>query len=125
MLRYKIIKQRNALDENKKEMYYPRFTGRTNYDINDIADLISKQSSLSKADVIATLVSLETLIPDLLTSGYTIKLGELGTFSLQANTQISEKEDQVTWRSFKKLIVRFKAGKALKILLQDVNFKKA
>ena len=125
MLRYKIIKQRNALDENKKEMYYPRLTGRTKYDINDIADLISKQSSLSKADVIATLVSLETLIPDLLTSGYTIKLGELGTFSLQANTQISEKEDQVTWRSFKKLIVRFKAGKALKILLQDVNFKKA
>ena len=125
MLRYKIIKQRNALDENKKEMYYPRLTGRTKYDINDIADLISKQSSLSKADVIATLVSLETLIPDLLTIGYTIKLGELGTFSLQANTQISEKEDQVTWRSFKKLIVRFKAGKALKILLQDVNFKKA
>ena len=50
MLRYKIIKQRNALDEAKKEMFYPRLTGRQNYDLNDVAEMISERSSLTKGD---------------------------------------------------------------------------
>ena len=124
MLRYRIIKQRNALDTAKKEMYYPRLTGRQNYDINDIAKRISDGSSLTKADIVATLVSLEDIIPKLLISGHTVKLGELGTFSLHAKTSTSPDESQVTWRSFNDLITRFRAGKALKILLSDVSFRK-
>ena len=124
MLRYKIIKQRNALDAAKKEMFYPRLSGRRNHDLNDVAEMISDGSSLTKADIVATLVSLEVIIPKLLISGHTVKLGELGIFSLQAKTSTSSDESQVTWRSFKSLITRFRAGKALKIRLSDVHFKK-
>ena len=124
MLRYSIIKQRNALGIGKKTMFYPRLTGRRNYDLKDVAEMISKRSSLSKTDVIATLSALEEIIPEFLISGYTVKLGELGTFSLHANAQTSPEESQVTWRSFRSLITRFRAGKALKIRLSHVHFKK-
>jgi predicted histone-like DNA-binding protein len=105
-------------------MFYPRLTGRQSYDLNDVAEMISMRSSLSRADIVATLVSLEEIIPELLTSGYSIKLGELGTFSIQAKAQTSPEASQVTWRSFRSLITRFRAGKALKLRLFDVNFKK-
>ncbi len=66
MLRYSIIKQRNALGKRKEEMYYPRLTRRRNYDLKDVAEMISKRSSLSKTDVVATLSALEEIIPEFL-----------------------------------------------------------
>jgi len=123
MLKYKIIKQRNALDENN-EMYYPRLAGRGKYELKDVAEAISERNTLSKADVIATLISLEEIVPYLLTSGYSVSLGDLGTFSLQANASSFSDKSKVTWRSFKSVKVRFRAGKALKILLSNVSFKR-
>lgn len=125
MLRYTIVKQRNTLGEGKKEMFYPRLTGRQTYDLNDVAEMISMRSSLSRTDIVAALTSLEDIIPELLKSGHTVKLGELGIFSLQAKVETSPEASQVSWRSFRSLIARFRAGKALKILLADVNFRKA
>lgn len=123
MVKYTVVKQRNPLGEGEKDMYYPRLTGREIKDINDLAEIITLRSTLSRADIVATLASLEDLIPELLSDGYSVKLGELGTFSLHAKTQISPEASQVTWRSFLSLITRFRPGKALKILLSDVNFK--
>jgi predicted histone-like DNA-binding protein len=124
MLRYKVIKQQNALDENKKEMYYPRLTKRSKYTTSDVADLIRRRSTLSKADIIATLVSLEEVISEMLKEGSIVDLGGLGTFSLQANASSAPTEGEVTWRSFQALKTRFRPGKALKIDLLDVHFTK-
>jgi predicted histone-like DNA-binding protein len=125
MLRYKIVKQRNALDKDKKEMYYPRLTKRYKYTLRDIAQHISDQSSLSRADIMAVLISLEEVIPKMLKNGRTVSLGDLGSFSLQAHAATSPSEEEVTWRSFKELKARFRPGSALKIHLSSVNFKKA
>ena len=124
MLRYKIIKQRNALDENKAEIFYPRLTQRQKCGFNELASHISDQTSLSKADIGATLRALEKAIPDLLKRGFTINLGDLGTFSLHASASTSPSESEVSARNFRKLNTRFRAGKVLKLLLKDVRFKK-
>ena len=124
MLRYKIIKQQNALDENKSEMYYPRLTGRQKYKYNELASYISDRTTLSKADIGATLIALEEAIPYLLKSGFSIKLGDLGTFSLEAKAHSSSKEEDVSSRDFYQLNTRFRVGKALKLLLHEVNFKR-
>lgn len=125
MLKYKIIKQRNALHKQKETMYYPRLTESHKYDLNDVADIISERSSLTKSDVIGTLVSLEYIIPKLLRDGGRVELGNLGSFSLQSNARTSSDKSDVTWRSFLNLITRFRAGKALKINLVEVNFSRS
>lgn len=123
MLTYKIIKQRNPLDENKEEMFYARLTDRQKCDLDDVAEIISSRSSLTKSDIVATLMSLEDIIPKLLIAGSTVQLGKLGTFSLHSKVATYPKKSQVTWRSFLKLMIRFRPGKALKIRLQEVNFR--
>ena len=122
MLKYSIVQQRNALDENKEEMYYPRLTESTKYELDEVAEMISERSSLTRADIIATLVSLEDIIPKLLRNGGRVELGNLGTFSLHANTETSADRLEVSWRSFKKLTTRFRPGKALNVLLDSVHF---
>lgn len=124
MLKYTIVKQRNPFNENKEEMYYPRLTERNIYDIDDVADLISRQSTLTKADIVATLISLEDVIPVALKNGYKVKLGNLGSFSLQAGASTSPEKAQVSWRNFRKLTTRFSADKSLNISLSDVHFKR-
>ncbi|NJN26254.1 MAG: hypothetical protein HC819_09890 [Cyclobacteriaceae bacterium] len=124
MLRYKIVKQRNALDKDKKEMYYPRLTNRRKCNLYDLAEDIARRSTLSKADIIATLVSLEDIIPEYLSNGRSVDLGHLGTFSLQAHTEISQTAEEVTWRSFQSLKAKFRPGKALKVNLREVKFKR-
>ena len=124
MLRYKVIKQQNALDENKSDMYYPRLTGRQKYDLDALASYISDRSTLSKADIVATLAALEEAIPELLKNGYTVSLGSLGLFSLHAKVQTSAEESKVSWRDFVQLKARFRVGKGLKLLLTGVNFKR-
>lgn len=125
MLKYKVIKQRNALHESKEEMYYVRLTKSVKYDLDQVAETIADRSALTKADVVATLVSLENLIPKLLIDGCRVELGNLGTFSLQAESESSKDESKISWRSFKKLTTRFRPGKALKIHLSSVKFRQS
>ncbi len=125
MLKYKIVKQRNALSDTKEEMYYPRLTERIKRNLDDVAEMISDQSSLSKGDVLSTLMSLEGIIPKLLRSGNQVELGDLGTFSLHAKGNSSSTKSEVSWRSFQKIITRFRAGKALEISLAEVHFSKS
>lgn len=124
MLKYKIVKQCNALDKDKKEMYYPRLTNRTRMGLMDVAGQISRQSTLSKADTIAVLAALEEVIPDMLKEGNIVDLGALGTFTLQSTADTGKEESEVSWRNFSELKVRFKPGNALKIKLPEVKFKK-
>jgi predicted histone-like DNA-binding protein len=124
MLKYKIVKQCNALDKDKKEMYYPRLTNRTRMGLMDVAGQISRQSTLSKADTIAVLAALEDVIPDMLKEGNIVDLGALGTFTLQSTAGTGTEVSVVSWRNFSELKVRFKPGPALKIQLPEVKFKK-
>lgn len=124
MLKYRIIKQKNALDKDKKEMYFPRLTSRQKYDVWDVAEEISSRSTLSNADILATLISLEEIIPELLKMGSIVNLGRLGTFSIQANAETSPTPEGVSWRSFKSVKAKFRPGEALKMHLFDVNFKR-
>ena len=94
MLKYRIVKQKNALDTDKAEMYFPRLTSRTKYDLHDVADMISQRSTLNKADIIATLISLEEVIPEFLKSGSIVDLGRLGTFSIQAKAETSPTKEE-------------------------------
>ena len=105
-------------------MYFPRLTNRTKYNLHDVADMISRRSTLNKADIVATLVSLEEVIPEFLQGGGIVDLGYLGTFSIQANVGTSATEEEVSWRNFKSVKAKFRPGKALKINLTDVHFKR-
>lgn len=124
MLKYKIVKQRNALDKDRKVIYYPRLTKRYKYTLRDVAREISDRTSLSRGDIMSVLVSLEDIIPDILTNAGSVDLGELGTFSIQAHADIADDPEEVTWRSFKSIKAKFRPGAALKLNISQVKFRK-
>lgn len=120
-LKYRAVKHKLPRQEDK---YYARACNRYKVTIDDLAELISRSSSASRADVVLVLTALTDLVPSLLLDNKLVQLGELGTVSLHLNSEGEATEEAVTWRSIKNVRVRFRAGMKFKKQLSDLRFKK-
>lgn len=84
-------------------MFYPRIAKWDKYTLHHIAKEISDRSALSGTNTYAVLVSMEEVICRMLMNGRIVCLGDLGSFSLQANAKTSPNDAEVTWKIFKSL----------------------
>ncbi|MBS2097250.1 HU family DNA-binding protein [Carboxylicivirga linearis] len=124
-LKYKIIKQ-EVVDKVgiTKDVYYARACDRSKVDLNELSKLISRMSTVSRADIIGVLTAFSDIIPSLLTENRTVQLGELGTFSLHMKSDCVDSKEEVTWRCIKDVNIRFRVGKELKNQLKDIHFQR-
>ena len=104
--------------------YYPRVCERRKMDLNSLAERISMKSTLTRADVHATLVALVDEIPDLLLDNYSVQLGELGIFSAHINGESANTAEELTYRNIKNLKVVFRPGISIKQGVKNARFTK-
>jgi len=124
-IKYKVIKQgATPLTQTNKSYYTARACKRSLVGLDEIAELLSLRSTLSKADVFATLIALTEAIPEYLLNNQSVQLGDLGTVSLHLSSKSESTPEDVTWRSIKELKVQFRAGKEIKKSLKSAHFKK-
>lgn len=124
-IKYKIVKQAEpGVKGGGKYMYYLRSADRQKLDINDVAKLLEKRSSLSRGDIIAVLTGLSDLVPRLLLNNYSVELGELGIFSIAVKSVPSENRKDATWRKIKHLKINFRVGKRLQKAIKGASFTK-
>ncbi|MDR0972006.1 MAG: HU family DNA-binding protein [Bacteroidales bacterium] len=88
-----------------------------NEDITEqqIVEKIVKSSTLSEGDVLSCLRNLQLVMTEYLTSGSTIRLENLGTFTPYLESKACESIDEVTENSIKGVKIRF---------IPNVRFKK-
>jgi predicted histone-like DNA-binding protein len=126
MIKYKVVKHINHLNnDGEKEGYFPRITNRIKLTSDDIAKIISRQSSFTKADVKGVIEAFIENIPDLLLDNYTVSLDNFGTFSLHAGTKSESQESKVSARNIKDLRISFRPSVVVKEKLKRARFKKA
>ncbi len=122
--KYTVIERRNPQDPDGPRKYYPSYKsdGRTKQ--RQLALEAADRSTLSDADMDASMTNLLTLIPKHLAEGKIVDLGDFGTFRLTINSEGSETPEQVTANNIKKVNVRFTPGQAFKEALGKVQFVK-
>jgi predicted histone-like DNA-binding protein len=96
----------------------------TTVKLRGVAEEIAARTSLSSTDVIATLDALMNVIPDLLSQGNNINLGDFGSFRLYFSSTGSEKEEQVTAANIQSVRLAFRSGKELKKQIKEIKFVK-
>lgn len=79
-MKYRVKKKRNGI--NDKELYYAVPTWSGMIGPREIARELAKCTTLSSADILATLVGLVEVMETYLYSGYSVKLNDLGVFRL-------------------------------------------
>lgn len=114
-VKYRLIKQATpGVKGGGQYKYYARACDRTKASLDELADTLAKRSSLTRGDVVATLVGLIDLIPELLLDNRTVELGELGTFSLNLKSEASDEARTDGFRLIKSAEISFRASPRLK-----------
>jgi predicted histone-like DNA-binding protein len=121
-VKLKMVTKRNPRNVSEPAKYYGVAVSRGKINHRDLAELISSQSSMTEGDVLGVLKALELNIINILESGQSVELGELGTFSIGASTQGIELKEKFSIRQVTKRRVLFRPGYSFKRMLRRLRF---
>ena len=93
MIRYKIVSRKNP--STKAEKFHPALVSPAPIDSQKIIDRIEKKCTLASADVKAVLDALEVELIDCLQEGWSVRLGDFGSFRVSLRTKGKDKAEDV------------------------------
>lgn len=120
MIQYKISSVKSP--KTGQKVYFPTIVQSGTLSLDDVTSRISKRSTMHAADIKAVLSALERVAGDALTSGHTVRLGDLGSFRLTcAATGGEDDSTNVTAKHVSRLRIRFTPSAAMQRMLRDTN----
>jgi predicted histone-like DNA-binding protein len=85
---------------------------------------IIKMSTVSSIDTTAVLEAFMNVVPDQLSDGKIVELGDFGTFRVSVSSEGAELPEAVTTRSITDVRILFQPGKRFKKLINSTEFEK-
>ena len=113
----KSIQRTNPQNRDEKK-FYATVATRGTIDLDGLADLASKFSSLSRGDIYSVLLNLLDAIPKELLDGKIVKLGKLGSMSINVDSEGVATAEEVTADIVKSVHVVFRPSQELR---DDLN----
>lgn len=124
-VKYKVLPRKNPQDITAPEKFYAAAIADGEVDLDKLAEQISYQCTVTESDCYAVLLSLERNIISELEQGRIVKLGRLGNFQIGLSSEGKETSEEVSVSAIKKARILFRPGKRLRLLLNDLSFRKA
>lgn len=89
-----------------------------------IAKQIAVRSSLNEMDILSVIERFLQIVPETLTDGYTVDLGDFGAMGLIAKSKAAETADDFNVSYIEGVKVVFRPGKLFKHALNDSDYVK-
>ena len=124
MIQFKVKKLKSP--KTGTLFYFPIIVQSGTLTLSEVASRIAKRSTMHTADIKAVLSALEQTVGDALTSGHSVRLGDLGSFRPTINAAKSREHlEDVTADDIKAVRVRFTPAPALtrRLLPGNVQLK--
>ena len=123
-MRYRFLKRKNPIDRNAPEKTFatPVYNGKI--DIEQIASDLVLISSISIGDILSVIRNLLDALPKYLLNGYTVQLGELGTFRVSFSSEGVDNPDEFVVAKIRNRRIVFIPGPAFRKMLRDLVFEK-
>ncbi len=124
MIKYSLkgkVNPQNLVEANK---LYPVKQPQETLTLRDFGKRISRESTVSMMDTMAVLEGLLQIIPDELTSGKIVKLGDFGTFRTTLSADGVASEQEFTVSKIKKLNIRFRPAREFSNMLANVQYER-
>ena len=87
-----------------------------------IAEALTKNTTLSRGEASLVIDELQSVIIGFLLDGYSVRMGDWGTFNLTLNSAGSDTEAECTAENIKSVNIRFRPGKDMKEALAKATF---
>ena len=123
-INYRVGERINPRDLTKPKKFYafPRTNGEVT--LRELAKRISSMSTVTSIDTMAVLEALVQVIPDELAAGNIIRLGDFGSFFTTIKSGSAEKVEDFYNDLIEKTSIKFRPGKQVKDVLNNVTYKK-
>jgi len=123
-VKFNVVERGNPGDLQAPKKYYPSIQSSGRMTLRQLSTRISQMCTVSSPDTMAVLESLLTIIPQELSEGNIVELGEFGNFWLRNTGEGVEEIEKVSASNVTKVMPRFNPGKEFKKALASVDFVK-
>lgn len=121
---YSVVPRKNLINKEEPAKYYAQAQASGDVDVKDMSLRIEKACTVTRADVMAVLISLEDTIVEGLQRGEIVRLGEIGTFQIGLRGKGAMTEGEYNVSLIRKAKVNFRPGVALTSILPTLSFAK-
>ena len=123
MVNYKIKEQEDSGKKTAPRTLQAVKWKQQSLNLRDVAKRISRESTVSSMDAMAVLEGLLQIVPDEITKGKIIKLGDFGTFRSTISSAASVTPEEFHVSKIKGLNVRFRPAKEFSKQLSNIDFQ--
>ena len=121
---YSVVPRVDPRDISAEMTYYARAQARGEVTLGDMARRIQRRCTVTRADTLAVLISLGTVMRDGLCAGEIVRLGDLGSFQIGLNGEGSVTEEEYHTGLIKKAHINFRPGADLSDILNSLSYER-
>ena len=122
-VQFKMVAKQNNLASPPEVKYFPCAVSNNEVDLDNLADIISYQSTLTKADCYAVIIALTEAIGESLSNGSIVRLDSLGTFRLTLQGKGNITPDDLGKSNIIGAKVKYKPSKNINNKLKGITYK--
>lgn len=124
-VKFNVVERGKPGDPEGPKGYYPSIQSSGRISLRQLAGTIAQISTVSSTDTLAVLEALLTVIPQELSRGNIVELGDFGNFWLRTSAEGTEAPEFVRASQIYGVLPRFNAGKEFKKVLNTIEFVKS
>lgn len=124
-VKFNVVERGNPSDPEAPKKFYASAIMNGKADIEELIGRIEKISTVSGADIRGVLYSIIDIVPDILSQGRSVRIGDLGTFRVSISSEGSETEEEVSAKNVRSARIIFTPGKKFKTMLSGLSYSKA
>lgn len=121
---YSVVSRKNPRQPQLPNLFYAQAKARGEADIRTLSDRIELMCTVTRADVMAVLVALESVIKECLSNGEIVRLGELGSLQLSLSSKGSNSKKEFTSSMIHKTRILFRPGETLSAMQKMLHFER-
>jgi len=121
---FKAVAKKNPQKQEEAPKYFMQIVTSGNITLRQLAKEIAEISTVSVADTTAVLEGMLQVIPKQLANGNIVRLGDFGSFILQAKSEGAASVHELNKAQIKKTTVKFRAGKEFMQVIDNIDFVK-
>ena len=121
-IQYRLTKMKDNISRNPKTGFYAQVVTKGTVDTQELCKDIANRCSLTVADMKAALEALTQTVEKKLLDGYNVNIGDLGIYSVSAESNTVEEPEKIHGQSVKVKNVNFRPSVRLKESMKKSSF---
>lgn len=121
---YSVVSRKNPREPESAPLFYAHAQARGEADIRTLSDRIELMCTVTRADVMAVLVALESTISECLSNGEIVRLGDLGSLQMSLSSKGAPSKEDFTAGLIEKSRILFRPGETLQAMQKTLHFER-